>query len=150
MAHMDYRQFSDNQQLNNLDSTGEVSEETWDLEEIGSDSLPDDQAIGGVLVTLMEDTSVTGGDEGLLIEVRTAAAEALASGYEIVGARSILPAEVVAGKQIWVPFWADIAQKELGLWFKAVSTAFVGDIYVDADYQAQPVVKNEAIQKVPS
>jgi len=143
-------QFCNKQDLNNLDNTGEVSDETWDLEEIQSDTITDDQVIGGIVVTIMADTSVTGGDEGLLIEIRTAAAEALASGYEIVGARSILQAEVVVGKQIFIPIHCDVAQKELGLWFKAVSTAFVGYIYVDADYQVSPVSKNEDMQKVRS
>lgn len=142
--------FSDNQDLTTLDSTGEVSDETWDLEENGSDSITDDQVVGGVMVTIMDDTSVTDGDEGLLIEIRTAAAEALASGYEVIGARSILAARVIPGTRIFIPVHCDVAQKELGVWYKAVSTSFTGTIYVDADFQTMPDSRNEEIQKVPS
>jgi len=147
MLNEEYK-FSDNQDLNNLSSTGEVSDETWDLEEIHSGSVADDQVMGWVIVTLMADTDVSGGDEGLLIEVRTAAAEALASGYEVVGARSILQAAVVAGTQIAIPIYCDVAQKELGLWYKAINTSFVGYIYADADFSIEKVVKNESIQRV--
>jgi hypothetical protein len=144
---LDYRQFSNNQLLTNLNSTGEVSTETHDLEEVHSSSLTDQQVTGGILVTIMDDTSFTGGTEGLLIEVRTAPAEALSSGYHIVGARSVPAADVVAGKQIWIPIFCDVAEKELGLWYKAINTTFTGSIYVDADYQPEMVNANEDLQK---
>lgn len=147
MLNEEYK-FCDNQQFEDLDSTGEVSEETWDLEEIHSGNVTDDQVLAWIIVTFMADTSITGGTEGLLIEARTAAAEALSSSYEIVGARSVLPANVVAGNQVAIPVYCDIAQKELGLWFKAINTQFTGDIYVDADYSIEKVVKNESIQRV--
>lgn len=147
MVNEEYK-FSDNQDLTTLDSTGVVSDETWDLEEIHSGSVVDDQVMGWIIVTLMEDTSVTDGDEGMVVEARVAAAEALASGYEIVGARSILQAECVAGTRIAIPIYCDVAQKELGLWYRAVSTSFTGTIYVDADFSTEKVVENEAIQRV--
>lgn len=147
MLNEEYK-FSDNQDLNNLTDTGEVSDETWDLEEIHSGTVADDQVLGWIIVTFMADTSITGGDEGMMIEARVAAAEALASGYEVVGARSVLPAKVVPGNQVAIPIYCDIAQTELGLWYKAIDTAFVGYIYVDADYSLEKVVKNEGIQRV--
>lgn len=140
--------FSDNQDVDNLNSGGEVSVETWDLEEIHSGEVVDDQVKGWIIVTFMKNTSISGGDDGIQIEARVAAAEALTSLYEVVGARSVLPAKVVAGGQVAIPIYCDIAQKELGLWFKAVSTAFVGHIYIDADYSLEKVVKNESIQRV--
>ena len=149
MLNEEYK-FSDNQDLSGLTSTGEVSTETWDLEEIHSGSVVDDQVKGWIIVTIMADTSFTGGTEGLMIEVRTAAAEALASGYEVVGARSVLPAKVVVGGQVAIPIYCDIAQKELGLWYKAINTTFTGTIYVDADFAIEKVVKNESIQRVRS
>ena len=152
MPNLNYEQFSNGQTLSNLNSTGEVSTNQWDLEEQNGTTRADDQITGGVMVTILSAPAqaTIAGTEGLEIQVRTAAAGALTSLYEIVGAISVLPSKVVAGAQFWVPIYMDIAQTKLGCWFKAISTSFVGDIVVDADFLDAPVCKNEALQKIHS
>ena len=149
---LDSFQFSNSQTLSGLNSTGVVSTETWDLEEIHDSTMTDDQVIGGVIVTILscpaQATIVA--TEGVEFQVRTAAAEALASLYEIVGSISVLPSKIVAGAQFFIPIYCDVAQKELGLWYKAVSTSVTGNIVVDADYSDVPACKNESLQKVPT
>jgi hypothetical protein len=137
--------FSDGQTLSNLDSTGEISSNTWDLE---ANAMVDDMVMGNVIITIISAPAqaTIAGTEGVFFEVRTAAAVALTSSYEVIGAISVLPAKLVAGAQFTVPVFTPKAQKQMGVWYRDVSTDVVGDIVVDADFQYSPVVTSEDIQ----
>lgn len=150
MPNLNFQQFANGQVLAGLDSTGVVSENQYDLEDINDITVADDQAIGGVMVTILSAPAQATivGTEGMEIQVRTAAGGALTSLYEILGAISVLPARVVTGAQFFVPIYSDKCQAKLGCWFKAISTSFVGNISVDADFQKEPVCKNESLQRV--
>lgn len=142
--------FADSQTFSNLDSTGEKSTLVWDLETIGSESQTDDQVMGGgILITIISAPAqaTIAGTEGLVIEVRTDAAEALTTLPEIVGCISVLPSKVLTGAQFYVPCHMDVCQLYLGVWLRDYSTDFVGDIVIDADWVDGPVTPNEGLQK---
>ena len=137
--------FSNGQTLTNLDSTGEVSSNTWDME---ANAMVDDMIQGYVNVTILSAPAqaTIAGTEGVVFEVRTAAAVELTSLYELMGSVSVLPAKIVAGAQITIPVFYPKMQKQMGVWFKALSTSVVGDIVVDADFHNGPAFNNESIQ----
>lgn len=138
--------FSDSQTITNVTSTGEVSSNTWDLE---TNAPVDDQVVGFVNITIIS-AVVSGMTEGLEFQVRTAAAEALTSVYEIVGAISVIPGKVVAGAQFSIPINFDVCQKQLGVWAKAISTSNTGAIVFDAEFSVNRVSPNGSLQKMPS
>jgi len=137
--------FSDSQTLSNLDSTGEISDNTWDME---ANAMVDDMIMGNVIVTIISAPAqaTIAGTEGMQIEVRTDSNVNLTTTPEIIGAISVLPAKVIAGAQFTIPVFCPKMQKQMGVWYKDVSTDFVGDIVVDADFQYSPVVSSEDIQ----
>lgn len=145
---------SDNQDFANTTSTGEVTDNVYDVETSNGSLavLTDDQIVGFMNVTLItvpaQATIV--GTEGLVIEARTAAAAALTSLYEVIGGISILPAKIVAGAKFSVPCRFDVLQKYVGGWVRAVNTAVVGTIYADIEFSDLPISENESLQKVVS
>lgn len=145
---------SDNQDFANTTSTGEVTDNVYDMEAAsGSVALiADDQGIGYMNVTLntVPAQATIAGTQGLIFEVLTDAAAALTTLPEICGAISVIPSKLVAGAKFSVPFKMDVLQKYVGGWVKAVNTAVVGTIYADIHFAATPISGNEGLQKVPA
>ena len=144
-------ELSDNQDFANLDSTGEVTDDVFNVEESSSSValLTDDQGIGYMNVTFgtVPAQATIAGTEGLVIQVLTDSAAALTTLPEICGSISIIPSKIVAGAQFSVPFRMDVLQTYLGGWLKAFSTSVVGTIYADIDFSNTPVSPNESLQK---
>lgn len=144
--------FSDNQTCTNLDSTGEISTNIWDLEE----DVAVDQMIEGFLnITIISATLTSGLTEGLVVGLRTDDAVGLATaqngtnaGYVDVGTKHLLKEEIVAGRSFSMPFRQDVCKKYLGGWAKAKNTALVGNIHLEMWFENNPVSQLR-IQKKP-
>jgi len=143
---------SDSQVLTNLSGTGEIATNFYDAEE---NAITDDQLFGFLNVTIIAITTTSGLTEGILLAVRTDDATDLATakdgtsaGYVVIGGVEIPKEEVIAGRQFSVPYRKDVGKKYFSAWYKAVNTAHVGTITVDAEFSNAPVGLNETIQKV--
>jgi len=145
---------SDNQDFANTDSTGEVTDNVFDMEATsGAVALiTDDQGIGymNVTINVAPAQATIAATEGIVFEVRTDSAAALTTLPEVCGAISVLPSKLVAGAKFSVPFRMDVLQKYLGGWVRDVSTDLVGTLYADIHFADTPISPNEALQKVPS
>lgn len=142
---------SDNQDFTDLTSTGEVTDNVFNLEEKSSGSalLTDDQGIGYMNVTLLTvpAQATIAGTQGVVFSVLTDSAAALTTLPEICGSVSLIPSKIVAGLKFSVPFRMDIMQTYIGGWVKAFDTAVVGTIYADIEFSNTPVSANDALQK---
>jgi hypothetical protein len=138
-------QFSDNQTLTNLDSTGVVSTNIWDLEE----GAAADQQLVGWLNIVINAVSFTGLTEGLNIEMRSADATNLSTTpTNVVGSGIIPAAEVVAGAVFCLGVNKANLERYAGVWYKAISTAATGTINVEAHFSNQPM-SAKRLQKKP-
>ena len=145
---------SDNQDFANTDSTGEVTDNVFNVEtdDAAAALIADDQGIGYMNVTLntVPAQASIAATEGLIFEVRTDSAAALTTLHEVCGAISVLPSKLVAGAKFSVPFRMDVLQTFLGGWVRDVSTDVVGTIYADIHFSDTPISNNETLQKVPA
>ena len=143
---------SDAQVFTNPDSTGAVSDDVIDLEQDSAANviLTDDQLAGFLNVILTAVALSSGGTEGIVLEVRNADNSDGATGAEVIGAREVPLADVVAGKKFAVPFRRDIAERYVAGWLRAKSTTYTGTITIDADLADLPISDNEVLQKVTS
>ena len=145
---------SDNQDFANTTSTGEVTDNVFDVEvdDAAVALIADDQGIGYMNITInaAPAQATIAATEGLVFEVRTDSAAALTTLPEICGAISVLPSKLVAGAKFSVPFRMDVLQKYLGGWVRDYSTDVVGTIYADIHFSDTPISPNETIQKVAS
>jgi hypothetical protein len=135
--------FSDAQTITNTTSTGEISDNIWDLEYNDADVLiSTDQMIKGNVVVILTTVTITSGiTEGLIVGVRVDDAVGLATarngttaGFRDIAMAHVLKEELVNGLVINVPFFCDRTARSryLGVWYKAASTALVGSIILDA------------------
>lgn len=143
----DSYQFSDAQDLTGLNSTGEVSDNVWDLE---TDVTTDQQVMG--CVNVLFGASNAGATEGMYIELRTSDTENLASGHKIIASILLNDAELTAmsGKAVALMAHKSQMHKYLGLWYKAHTTSLAGTATpVDAWFSQFPVTDEINIQKKP-
>ena len=145
---------SDNQDFANTDSTGEVTDNVFNMEANSAAValIADDQGIGymNVTINVAPAQATIAGTQGLVFEVRTDSAAALTTLPEICGAISVIPSKIVAGAKFSVPFRMDVLQTFLGGWVRAYSTSVTGTIYADIHFSDTPISPNEALQKVPA
>jgi hypothetical protein len=143
---------SNSQTYSGLDSTGAVTDNVKDMEvDSAANALLTDGQLGcfaNVIIISAPAQATIVGTEGVEFQIRTAAAAALTSLYEICGAISLLPSKIVTGAKFAVPCRMDVLQKFIGGWVKAVSTSVVGDIIVDIELSSEPISENESLQKV--
>lgn len=150
--------FSDAQDLSALDSTGEISDSIWDLEE---DGVTDDQVMGWINILVTAADATLAGDEGVWIEVRTedetnlnwdsATAGQIGSDSDqhCLGAILLRADELVAGAAFSFGICKAKLGKYLGLWYRAASTSVNDTLNVDAWFSEQPISVT-GIQKRPS
>lgn len=145
---------SDNQDFANTDSTGEVTDNVFDMETSDGTvaTITDDQMMGWVNISFgtVPAQATIAGTEGLMVSILTDSAAALTTLPKTIGARSFLPGDIIAGRTYSIPIMCDKLEKYVGGWVKAISTSVVGTIYADIEISDHPVGLNEQIQKVPS
>jgi hypothetical protein len=135
-------------------STGEVSTNVLNMEtDSAANALLTDDQIGcfmNITVISAPAQATIVATEGICFQLRTAAAAALTSVYEICGSISVIPSLLVAGKKFSIPIKKDILQTFVGAWVMAISTALVGTLTLDIELSDQPISENESLQKVVS
>lgn len=158
--------FSDSQDMNgggnNLDSTGVISDNIWDLEYDNSDVLivTDLMVEGCINILFTAVGAYTNGTEGLIISLRTDDATDLATsidgssaGYCDVAMKHILLEDIVAGRVFSIPFHLDKAVygRYLGVWYRAHTTTITtgANITVDAWFAEYPISRG-MMQKRPT
>lgn len=149
--------FCDNQDIATPTSTGEISDDIWDLEE---DVSVDQQVEGWLNVVINSVPSLADGDEGLRIDLITddaaactTARTAAGAGFINIGGIDIRFIDLVAGASFAIPFRYDVCKKYLAVWIKALSTTFAGTINLDAYFSATPVAPSsskQGFQKKPT
>ena len=140
--------FADGQTTTNTTSTGEVSDNVWDLENSASGIAikQTDFMVEGWLEFLITALSITSGvTEGLHIGMRTDDAASLATartttaGYHEIGGIQILKTQhIIAGRNFSIPVRFERCKQFVGFWIKAGSTALVGTITFDAVFIQAP------------
>ena len=145
--------FSDAQALTTLDSTGEVSDNVFDME-IDSDSnaiITNDQVVGVLNITIPALAGQIAGDEGLTIQLLSNDNADMTTGTEVeLGTAHASQAELVAGCVKNIEVTKAMTQKFLGVWYKATSTTLTTGQTVDAHWSIAPLTENDKLQKVPS
>lgn len=144
--------FSDAQVLGALDSTGEVSDNVFDMEltkESGGETiLTDDQLVGVVNITIPPNADQ---DQPLTINLLSNDNADMTTGTEVIlGTVNVSAAEMVAGVVKNIEVLVSLTQKFVGLWFEAVSSTLTTGTIVDAHFSIAPLTENDKIQKVPS
>lgn len=143
-------QFSNGQDVTTLNSTGVVSENTFNIEQ---DVTADQQIMGWINgIILASDNS--SGTEGMFIEVRTDDNAALDLAHDtgdenIIGAIHLRKAEIVAGTKFSIGVCKANLGTQLGLWFRAHTTSLNGNTTIDAWFSEQPM-SELGIQKKPA
>ncbi len=140
-------QFSDNQTITDVSSTGEVSSNVWDLEENASV----DQQIHGWLNVHIVSAVISGLTQGMEIQFRTSSAAAMATSQKYLGVIRLNAAEVVTGKRYCIGINRAQLEKFVGLWFLALNTQNTGAIVIEAWFSEHPYTgPGINIQKKPS
>jgi len=137
-------EFSSSQTFTNTNSTGEVSENIWDIEENGP---VDNQVLGWINITVLSAT-ISGLTEGLIIELRSSDNTNISTTPLYLGALQLGPTEIVAGKQFAFGVCRANLKKYVGGWARAVNTANTGAIVLDIEFNTDPVIEMN-IQKKP-
>ncbi|KKM02876.1 hypothetical protein LCGC14_1780040 [marine sediment metagenome] len=141
-------EFADAQTSTNTTSTGEVSDDVWDLENSASGTAigQTDFMVEGWLNFVITALSITSGiTEGFHIGMRTDDAASLATartgsaGYHEIGGIQILKTQhIIAGREWSIPVRFENCKQFVGFWIKAGSTALVGTITFDANFIQAP------------
>jgi hypothetical protein len=146
--------FSDAQALTTLDSTGEVSDNVFDMELDGSGGntiLTDDQVVGVLNITIPPLAGQIAGDEGMDIQLLSNDNADMTTGTEVeLGIAHASQAELQAGCVKNIEVTKAMTQKFLGVWYKATSTTLTTGQTVDAHWSIAPLTENDKLQKVPS
>lgn len=144
---IDKFQFCDDQTFTNTDSTGEVSDNIWDLEE----DVTVDQQIHGWLNVHIISATISGLTQGLEIQLRTSSAAAMATSQKYLAVLRLNSAEVAAGKRYCVGVNRAALEKYVGLWALAINTANTGNFHLEAWFSEHPYTGPDInIQKKPS
>ncbi len=151
--------FSDAQTMNtggnNLDSTGVVSDDVFDLEldEAAGNTIVADTQVKGVLnVKLTSVGAFTGGGEGLVIDLLASDAAA-GTTPDYLGSITISNADLVTGMKKQIEVHEDLDLKFLMAWFRAKNTTITNGVNIVVDCWMTNIIdgtQNEDIQKVPS
>lgn len=141
-------EFSDAQLFTNLTSTGEVSDDVWDLENSSSGVAigQDDFMVEGWLNVLITALSITSGvTQGVHFAMRTddaaslATAQTASAGYfEIGGVQVLKTVYLIAGREFSIPVRFEKCKQFIGFWAKAVNTTLTGTINIDANFIQAP------------
>ncbi len=148
--------FSNAQALGALDSTGEVSDDVFDLELTASGGaaiIEDDFIDCWVDILLTAVPSSQAATEGLNIRVLANDNADMTTGTEVVLASiDVINGDIVspAGKKFPIRVYKQLTAKFLAVWYRAVSTTLTTGVVLDAWVHTAPVGENEDIQKVPS
>lgn len=126
--------FADGQDLSTLDSTGEVSDNIWDIEE---DAHVDGQVIGYMNVLILATTN-TGGDSGLIFEFRSSDSAAMATTPFYLGIIQILQSEIVAGRHFSIGVTKSQLKKYVSAWPRTVSESLDNATTVDIWFSVMP------------
>lgn len=154
-------QFSDDQTLTNLDTTGEISDHFYDVEENANTDM---QLVGVLNVVIISATLTSGLTYGMVIGLRVDDTETLdtaqdgsSAGYKDIAMKHILKEEIVAGRAFSIPVVEDVLTrgKFVGAWYKAATkadlteSALTGNIEVESWFEDAPISKMN-IQKKPT
>lgn len=146
--------FSDAQTLGALDSTGEVSDNVFNMEEEsdgGAVIIEDDQLVGVLNITIPPLAGQVAGDEGMDIGILSNDNADMATGVELsLGSAHATQAELVAGCVKNIEVIIPLTQRFVGVWYKATSTTLTTGQLVDAHFSIAPLTENDKLQKVPS
>lgn len=146
--------FSDAQALTTLDSTGEVSDNVFDMEltKSGGDTIiEDDQLVGVLNITIPAFAGQIAGDEGMDIILYSNDNADMTTGVEVLlGQVHASQAELQAGCVKNIEVIKSLTQKFVGAWYKATSTTLTTGQLVDAHFSIAPLTENDKLQKVPS
>ena len=146
-------EFSNAQALGAIDSTGEVSDNVFDMElsKSGGDTiLTNDQLKAIVNLTFPPNANQIVAT-GLYVDLLSNDNADMTTGDEVIlGTVFVSMAELVAGCVKNIEVLATLTQKFVGLWYKAASTTITTGNTVDAHFSIAPLTENDAIQKVPS
>lgn len=115
--------FSAGQNLTGLNSTGVVSSNIWDLEYDNDDNLivTDGQVNGWFNFVL--GAANAGGDEGLLIEIRSSDNVNMSTSPDYLGLLQLNQAELTAGRAVAIGVTKANLQRYVGVWYRAVNTS---------------------------
>jgi len=143
---IDKFQFCDDQTFTNTSSTGEISDNIWDLEEGG---VTDGQVIGYLNVHIISAT-ISGLTQGLEIQLRTSdSTDGSTPNY--LGVIRLGPTEVAARKNYSIKINRAKLHKYIMLWALAVNTANTGNFHLEAWFSDTPITGPDInIQKKPS
>jgi len=146
-------EFSNAQALGGLDSTGEVSDNVFDMElsKSGGDTiLTNDQLKAIVNLTFPPNANQIVAT-GLYVDLLSNDNADMTTGDEVIlGTVFVSMAELVAGCVKNIEVLATLTQKFVGLWYKAHSTTITTGNTVDAHFSIAPLTENGTLQKLPS
>lgn len=144
---IDKFQFCDNQTITDVNSTGEVSDNIWDIEEDASV----DQQIHGWLNVHIVSAVISGLTQGMEIQLRTSSAAAMATSQKYLGVIRLNAAEVATGKRYCIGINRAQLEKYVGVWPLAINTQNTGAIVLEVWFSEHPYTGPDiAIQKKPS
>lgn len=145
--------FSDGQALSTLNSTGVVSSNVFDMEldASGGNAIIENAQIEFYLNVAVLSSTNASATEGLDIQLRSGDNVDMTTGATILDSIHLTKAEIAAGTKKSIKVLRSLAQKFLGVWYKATSTSLDNATAVDCWVSAAPDGSpNASIQKMPS
>jgi hypothetical protein len=144
---IDKFQFCDNQTFTDIDSTGEVSDNIWDIEEDASV----DQQIHGWLNVHVISAVISGLTQGVEIQLRSSDAAAMATSQQYLGVIRLEPAEFITGARYCIGVNRAKLKKYVGVWAIAINTQNTGAVLLEVWFSEHPYTGPDiSIQKKPS
>lgn len=150
--------FSDNQDIDDIDSTGVISTNIWDLEYDNADALivVDQSQIGYLNGVINTYGYTSGGTEGIVVSMVTDdatsldTAKASDAGFDRVASKDILLQYIAAGYAFSIPFVCDRLKRYLGAWIAAGSTTFATTVFtIELWFENTPITQRN-VQKRPA
>jgi hypothetical protein len=145
-------EFSNNQALATLDSTGVVSTNVWDLENSASGAAmnqTDFMVYGWVHFIILSTTNTTGNN--FRITLVSSSTAALTGTLKYLGGTELLTAQIVAGNKFSFGVCLNNCEQFLGIWYKS-ATSLTGATGVDCYFTDGPLTSpnDVANQKRPN
>ena len=144
--------FSDAQSRTNPTSGGTISDFYFDLEKNSAAAtlITDDQLVCSINVVLTAVTFTSGGESGIILEVRTDDNVNHSTAQVVIGAIEIPLTDIVAGAKFSIPVIKNVMKRYVAGWLRAKSETYTGIIVVEQYVDFAPIGPNESIQKVPA
>ena len=145
-------QFCDAQALGALTSTGEVSDNVFDMElsKSGGDTIiEDDQLVGDLNIKIPANAAQTAAS-GMNIYLRSCDVADMTTNSIDLGVVFISTAEMVSGCVKNIQIIKSLTQKFVGLFIDPVSETLITGTTIDAQFNIAPLTENDKLQKVPS